>query len=129
MAVELTAKEPWERTDGGSPNITSKQFDYLLLDGKHAAEFAGLKRLDDGPLLGSLLDIRGGTVFSSIREAITGLAKESAAYEKYLGFLKKFSDVRLLLQLPPRCSWSRGGLDGASYVSQCLTSSELVNDE
>ena len=103
MAVELTAEEPWERTDGGLPKITSKQFDYLLLDGKHAAEFAGLKRLDDGPLLGSLLDIRGGTVFSSIREAITGLAKESAAYEKYLGFLKKFSYVRLLLQLPPRC--------------------------
>lgn len=86
MAVELTAKEPWERTDGGSPEITSKQFDYLLLDGKHAAEFAGLKRLDDGSLLGSLLDIGGGTVFSSIREAITALAKESAAYEKSLRF-------------------------------------------
>jgi hypothetical protein len=45
-----------------------------------------LKRLDDGSLLGSLLDIGGGTVFSSIREAITALAKESAAYEKSLGF-------------------------------------------
>ena len=86
MAVELTAEEPWERTDGGSPKITSKQFDYLLLDGKHAAEFAGLKRLDDGSLLGSLLVRGGGTVFSSIREAITALAKESAAYEKSLGF-------------------------------------------
>jgi len=35
-------------------------------------------------LLGSLLDIGGGTVFSSIREAITALAKECAAYEKSL---------------------------------------------
>ena len=86
MAVELTAKEPWERTDVGSPKITSKQFDCLLLDGKHAAEFAGLKRLDDESLLGSLLVLGGGTVFSSIREAITALAKESAAYEKSLGF-------------------------------------------
>jgi hypothetical protein len=86
MAVELTEYAPWERTDGSLSKITSKQFDYLLLDGKHAAEFAGLKRLDDGSLLGSLLDIGGGTVFSSIREAITGLAKESAAYERSLRF-------------------------------------------
>jgi len=85
MAVELTEHAPWERTDGGFPDITSTQFDYLLLDGKHAAEFAGLKRLDDGSLFGSLLDIGGGTVFSSIREAITALAKECAAYEKSLG--------------------------------------------
>ena len=86
MTVELTAEDPWERTDEGSPDITSARFDYLLPDGKHAAEFTGLKRLDDGSLLGSLLDIGGGTVFSSIREAITGLEKESAAYEKSLGF-------------------------------------------
>jgi hypothetical protein len=85
MAVELKADEPWERTDGSLSNITSKQFDYLLLDGKHAAEFAGLKRLDGGSLLGSLLDIGGGTVFSSIREAVTVLAKEAEAYEKSLG--------------------------------------------
>jgi hypothetical protein len=84
IAVELTAKQPWDRTDRGSPEITSKQFDYLLLDGKHAAEFAGLKRLDDGSLFGSLLNIGGGNVFSSIREAITALAKETAAYEKSL---------------------------------------------
>lgn len=86
MAIELEEEAPWERTDGGFPAITSARFDYLLLDGKHVAEFAGLKRLDDGSLLGSLLDIGGGTVFSSIREAITALAKESAAYEKSLGF-------------------------------------------
>jgi hypothetical protein len=85
MAVELKAEEPWERSDGSLSKITSKQFDYLLLDGKHAAEFAGLKRLDDGSLLGSLLDIGVGTVFSSIREAITVLAKEAEAYEKSLG--------------------------------------------
>jgi hypothetical protein len=85
MAIELKAEAPWERTDGGFPDITSARFDYLLLDGKHAAEFAGLKRLNDGSLLGSLLDIGGGTVFSSIREAITALAKESAACEKSLG--------------------------------------------
>lgn len=85
MAIALEAEAPWERTDGGFPDITSARFDYLLLDGKHAAEFAGLKRMDDGSLLGSLLDIGGGTVFSSIREAITALAKESAAYEKSLG--------------------------------------------
>jgi hypothetical protein len=85
MAIELTAEEPWERTDGSLSKITSKQFDYLLLDGILCAEFAGLKKLDDGSLLGSLLDIGGGTVFSSIREAITVLAKEAEAYEKSLG--------------------------------------------
>jgi len=57
----------------------------LLLDGIHCAEFAGLKKLDDGSLFGSLLDIGDGTVFSSIREAITALAKEAEAYEKSLG--------------------------------------------
>ena len=85
MAIELTAEEPWERTDGSLSKITSKQFDYLLLDGIHCAEFAGLKKLDDGSLLGSLLDIGDGTVFSSIREAITALAKVAEAYEKSLG--------------------------------------------
>jgi hypothetical protein len=90
MATELTAQAPWDRTDDCSSEVTSKQFDYLLLDGIDCAEFAGLKKLDDGSLLGSLLDIGGGAVFSSIREAVTTLAKECATYVKSPELLKNF---------------------------------------
>jgi|GEM_PF-2044835 hypothetical protein len=48
MATELTAQAPWDRTDDCSSEVTSKQFDHLLLDGIDCAEFAGLKKRTTG---------------------------------------------------------------------------------
>lgn len=82
MLIKAAGKFEIPLCQGAEESIDLNTCDSILLDGKTCCPIATLKNNADEKIVGKLVGWSAGEIYDSIPEAVRGLAKKSAQYEK-----------------------------------------------
>ena len=74
MVIKSIGKDPIDFYQGSSDSINLAECDYVLIDGKDCCPIATFKNVTNGQIFGRLVGRSWGENFSTIREAVSGMA-------------------------------------------------------
>ena len=82
MVIKSIGEDPIELYQGSFNSIDLSECDFILLDGKDCCPIATFKLVTNGQIFGRLVGRTWGENFSTIKEAVKGMAKQNQIFGK-----------------------------------------------
>ena len=82
MVIKSIGEDPIELYQGSFDSIDLSECDFILLDGKDCCPIATFQLVTNGQIFGRLVGRTWGENFSTIKEAVKGMAKQNQIFGK-----------------------------------------------